>query len=213
MDELWLVLEHWLGQNFPEVIADLNPGCSDEELNELERQLNCRLPEDFKALYRCHNGQRGQATGIFCGLPFLSTDEIYEQWTAWRDLAKDFAKEAEDFDDENLAAEITGESYPANAIKPTYINLQWIPFSDDGSGNHLGVDLDPGSAGVIGQVINFGTDENDKFVIASSLPGFIAWIVAQYQADNYQHSEHSLNLQEPVNTSFLDVVPLLFGEH
>ena len=212
MDELWLTLEHWLGQYFPEVLADLNPGCSDEEINELERHLDCKLPTDFKALYRCHNGQKGQATGIFCGLPFLSLGRVYEQWTAWRDLAQDFAKEAEDFDDENLAAEITGESYPADAIKPTYINLKWIPFSDDSSGNHLGVDLDPGSTGVIGQVINFGTDENNKFVIASSLTDFIAWMVGQYQAGNYQRSEHSLSLQEPFKRHFLDAVPLLFGK-
>ncbi len=211
MDELWEALESWLGQNLPEVIADLNPGCSSEQLHELERCLNCDLPEDFKAFYRRHNGQKGEVTGIFCGLPFLSMDDLLDQWSAWRELAQDFAKEAEDFGEENYATQITGESYPVDAIKPIYINLKWIPFSHDGSGNHLGIDLDPGSAGIIGQVINFGTDESNKFVLASSITEFMTWILAQYQIGNYKHNERSLNLQEPSNTHFLDIVPILFG--
>jgi cell wall assembly regulator SMI1 len=200
MNEFWLALEDWLGLQLPEVLADLNPGCSDEELSELEHCLNCRLPEDVKAFYRRHDGQKGESTGLFCGLPFLSTSALYEQWTNWHELAS-----------EDFATEITGESYPSGAIKPTYINLTWIPLAYDGGGNHLGVDLDPGSAGLVGQVINFGRDENNKFVLASSLTDFIAWMLAQYQAGNYQSSKRSLNLKEPWNTHFLDVVPRLFG--
>lgn len=200
MDELWLALEDWLGQQLPEVLANLNPGCSNEELRELERRLNYRLPEDIKALYRCHDGQNGKTTGLFCGLNFLNTNALYEQWAAWRDLAS-----------EDFATEITGESYPNDAIKPTYINLKWIPLAHDGGGNHLGVDIDLGPTGVVGQVINFGRDENNKFVLAPSLTDFIAWMLAQYQASNYQSSERSLNLKEPPNTHFLDVVPRLFG--
>ncbi len=107
--------------------------------------------------------------------------------------------------------EITGESYPQDAIKPIYINLRWIPFSHDGAGNHLGIDLDPGATGIIGQVINFGTDEKNKFVIAPSLTDFMAWMLVQYQSGNYQSSSRSLALLEPQNNHFLDIVPLLFG--
>jgi cell wall assembly regulator SMI1 len=79
MNEFWLALEDWIGLQLPEVLADLNPGCSDEELSELEHCLNCRLPEDVKAFYRRHDGQKGESTGLFCGLPFLSTSALYEQ--------------------------------------------------------------------------------------------------------------------------------------
>jgi cell wall assembly regulator SMI1 len=212
MDELWLTLEHWLEQHLPEVLTDLHLGCSSEALDELEQHLGCSLPADFKALYRRHNGQRGEATGIWCGLPFLSLDALYDQWRTWRDLAEEFAQEAEEFGDENCATDITGESFPANAVKPIYINLKWIPFVHDGSGNHLGIDLDPGPAGTCGQVINFGTDEHDKFVLAPSLQEFLGWVIQQYQNGNYQARDRSLNLQEPFNRHFLDSVPILFGE-
>nr|WP_305955588.1 SMI1/KNR4 family protein [Pseudomonas sp. R2-60-08W] len=43
----------------------------------------------------------------------------------------------------------------------------------DYGGNHLGVDLDPGEYGVSGQVINFGSDEEEKFVLASSVGTFM----------------------------------------
>ncbi len=200
MEQLWFTLENWLGQNLPSVLADLNSGCSDGEINELENSLNCQLPKDFKDCYRRHNGQKGETTGLFCGLLFLSTSDIYDQWMAWQELAE-----------EDFATEITGESYPHDAIKPTYINLRWIPFTHDGSGNHLGIDLDPGVAGVMGQVINFGTDENNKFVLAPSLKDFMTWMLAQYQSGNYQIDSRSLALLEPQNTHFLDIVPMLFG--
>ena len=201
MEQLWSNIEDWLGQYLPEVLADLNAGCSYEEISELEKCLKCRLPDDFKHCYRRHNGQKGNTSGLFCGLPFLCINELYYQWTAWQELA------GEDF-----ATEITGESYPYGAIKPTYINLQWIPFTHDGSGNHLGIDLDPGVDGVVGQVINFGTDENNKFVLAPSLTDFMSWMLVQYRSGNYQSSSRSLALQEPPNNHFLDIVPQLFGK-
>src|SRR6476469_4505035 len=200
MDELWLALESWLSQHIPEVLADLNEGCSEAELSELEHRLDCQLPEDFKAFYRHHNGQKGKTTGLFLGLEFIGTSNLYQEWANWRDLM---------LEDEEIATAIESESFPQDAIKPVYINLKWIPIARDGSGNHLGLDLDPGPAGMFGQVINFGADEERKFVLAPSLTDFVAWMLAQYQSGNYQAEQRSLALQEPPNKHFLDVVPLL----
>ena len=75
----------------------------------------------------------------------------------------------------------------------------------------------PGPAGVAGQVINFGRDEDNKFVLAYSLTEFIAWLIAQYQAGNYRIDYRadigwrSLDIKEPPFDHFLDAVPLLFG--
>ena len=202
MDKLWLALESWLSRHLPEVLADLNDGCSEKELSELERRLDCKLPEDFKAFYRRHNGQKGETTGLFLGLEFISTANLYSEWATWRDLT---------LEDEEIATAIESESFPQDAIKTLYINLKWIPIARDWTGNHLGIDLDPGPTGTVGQVINFGADEERKFVLAASLTDFIAWMLDQYQSGNYQANKRSLALQEPPNQHFLDVVPLLFG--
>ncbi|MFJ9499072.1 SMI1/KNR4 family protein [Brevibacillus centrosporus] len=57
-------------------------------------------------------------------------------------------------------------------------NRYWLPISKDWGGNHLGLDLDPDEQGRMGQVINFGRDEEVKYVVALSLR-FIrfAWIM------------------------------------
>ncbi|NPC91257.1 hypothetical protein HOO54_03060 [Bacillus sp. WMMC1349] len=54
--------------------------------------------------------------------------------------------------------------------------LSWIPISSDGSGNHIGIDLDPDKEGKVGQVINFGADEEVKYVIAYQLKDFLIHI-------------------------------------
>jgi cell wall assembly regulator SMI1 len=205
MTVLWQALEAWLQQEIPELLADLNPGCSEVKLTELERRLDCQLPADFKAFYKIHDGQRGDTTGLFFGLPFLSTDALYDHWSTWRELSP-----------EDFANEITGMSYPPEAIIPTYINLQWIPFTHDGSGNHLGIDLAPGPTGTLGQVINFGPDELDRYVLAPSLEAFVRWTVDQYQSGNVtiafrpEYGRRILTIREPAFEHFQDALPQLF---
>ena len=57
----------------------------------------------------------------------------------------------EDIDDNCL-------SLPAGHIRETYSNAGWIAIARDGGGHALGVDLDPGPMGTVGQVITFGRD-------------------------------------------------------
>jgi cell wall assembly regulator SMI1 len=204
--ELWQTLEAWLQQHLPELLADLNPGCTDDQLAALEQRLGCQLPEDFKAFYKIHNGQQDEATGLFFGLPYLSLEAIDEQWSMWQELST-----------EDFANEMTGTAYPEGAIIPTYINLKWIPLTEDGSGNHLGIDLDPGPTGTLGQIINFGPDEIDRFAIAPSLTAFLRWMLDQYQSGNFtitfkpDYGRRILTIREPAYDHFQDALPQLFG--
>ncbi|WP_315822649.1 SMI1/KNR4 family protein [Paraflavitalea speifideaquila] len=52
----------------------------------------------------------------------------------------------------------------------------WIPIFCDHSGNFAGIDLDPDTKGIKGQVINFGRDESLKFQIAPNLTAFLVFI-------------------------------------
>lgn len=78
------------------------------------------------------------------------------------------------------------------------------------------MDLDPGECGVSGQVINFGSDEEEKFVLANSVDKFLEWLVNQLEDGNFAINEEddggrSLNTKEPETSHFLDAVPLLFA--
>ena len=64
-------------------------------------------------------------------------------------------------------------SHPAGAIKLRYFNHGWLPIWEDGGGNFVGLDLDPGPSGRYGQVISYGRDIHDMAVLADSLWDFL----------------------------------------
>ena len=66
-----------------------------------------------------------------------------------------------------------------------YASPGWIPFASDSGGNCLGIDLDPGPTGTRGQVINFGRDEDEKFVLAPSMNEFLEWFADQLESGNF----------------------------
>jgi len=45
----------------------------------------------------------------------------------------------------------------------------------DLGGNYIGIDLDPDTNGIKGQVIIFGRDEEDMIVLANSWDEFLDW--------------------------------------
>jgi len=192
-------------------MKDLSPGASSRTISRWQKEMGCSLPADVQAFYRRHNGQAGKAsTGPFFGLHFLPLSRAHQSWRSWRDLLeRDPAMMRE-------IAEGSSRSNPPSAIKPDYANTSWIPFAHDHGGNYLGLDLDPGPLGTHGQVINFGRDEDAKFVLAPSFGEFFAWLVHELEAGNAMirvedDGGRSLNTKRPKTRHFLASVPKLFS--
>lgn len=204
-------LEKWLDANTPEIREDLAPGCSDAAIAEFENLVGRPFPESLKDLYRWHDGQRGATnSGLFYGLEFLSLAKARENWESWKDIIDEWSPE------EMTEGSAFCTSGTPDAVQALYANRYWIPFAYDYCGNHLGVDLDPGARGTVGQVINFGSDEEDKYVVGSSVAAFMEWLVDQLESGNFAISEEddgsrSLNTKVPEMFHFLDAVPVLFG--
>lgn len=55
------IIENWLREHQPAILAAMRPGVSDDELNELERTVGHRLPADVRAFYRWRGGITQQA--------------------------------------------------------------------------------------------------------------------------------------------------------
>lgn len=98
-------------------------------------------------------------------------------------------------------------------VKPVYANRNWIPLT--AGSDHL--DFDPGPNGTVGQVINFGRDEDEKDVIASSFGDFLQWYVKELESGNYRIEEwqgsgfgREFMIKTPGNQHFLDAVKELF---
>ena len=213
--KLWKAIKVWYAEHLPEVLESLNPGVSEQALNgfedELKREVGQRLPQSLRDIYLQNDGQdRKTMYGIFFGLEFLSLENLIDNWNVWRDVASDsFYADMIDF----------STFYPEEAIKHKYACAGWFPFSVDGGGNHLGIDLSPGPQGKIGQVINFGADEENKVVVATSFEAFLAWQLAQLQGGNFRmavykadgESIRGIEVASTPSEVFLDAVPQLFG--
>lgn len=59
----WAGLKTWLSNNFPEALATLRKGCSEENIKELEKILKVQLPLSTRVLYRFCDGQELTAEG------------------------------------------------------------------------------------------------------------------------------------------------------
>lgn len=73
----------------------------------------------------------------------------------------------------NFDEELPLTSTPPDYIKKKYFHFKWLPILRDGCGNYIGIDLDPDKNGDKGQVIVFGPDEDDRFVVSKSWDGFL----------------------------------------
>jgi uncharacterized protein (TIGR02996 family) len=158
----WQRLENWCRQHHPLLVEMLNPGATTEEIAALEEVIGQPLPADVRESFAIHNGEREDISFIL-GDRLLELSAVTDQWNGWRGL--------EDMNDE---ISDVAESWPENAIRLEYANPGWVPLTQDSGSCFLGVDLDPGPAGRVGQVINFGRDEEHKCVLASGWAEFLA---------------------------------------
>ncbi|CDL84035.1 SMI1/KNR4 family protein [Xenorhabdus szentirmaii] len=202
--------EEWLKNNLNEVVLDLNPGATDEELQAFSSELGIELPNEFNELYKWHNGQKMDIfTGPWYGLEFLPLERVKREWQIWRNIV----------DDTEVMTALSNDakSTPPDFVKKVYANKLWIPFAHDSSGNHLGIDLDPGHKGTWGQVISFGRDEERKIVIAPDIMSFVNWMLNELKSGNFNiqvedDDGRSFNTLRPEKYHFLDSLAVMFPE-
>jgi len=179
----WNRLERWLGENFPEALADLNPGCNESALQTTEEKLGVTLPDSLKEVYRLHDGQKTTdlpAPGIFYGVCFLPLTKMIYQWNGWSETNEHIDKEGW----RNRLDEFQ-TSFEPGKVRAIYSNNKWIPFALLAENCYLGLDFDPAPGGVEGQVINFGREEEQKTVLADSFGEFLNGYVSELERGNF----------------------------
>jgi cell wall assembly regulator SMI1 len=162
VSDVWSRIERWLEANARDLRASLAGPASDQEIAAREAKLGVSLPEDFKAAYRIHNGQRPNAPGLTELGELLPLKIVVEEWTTWKELldAGDFAG---------------ATSEPDAGVRNEWWSPRRIPFTYDGAGNHLCVDLEPAAGGRAGQVIAMWHDDPQRHLVA---PSFAEWLAA-----------------------------------
>lgn len=109
-------LDKWLATHRTVYHTGLRPGATPEDLDQLEKEIGCLLPEALRSWLTWHNGQDAETVGALEGrwIP-MSTKEIAE------------TKKERD-------------ANPTDGWQDT-----WVPFLDDDRGNYLCIDThEPG---------------------------------------------------------------------
>ncbi|MFE6861603.1 SMI1/KNR4 family protein [Nocardia sp. NPDC057668] len=192
MDAITLFEEYvdWLRVNVPLAFENLAPPAGRAEIDELEKALGQRLPDDVKAVLAMHNGQLSTdiATGGEGAVPciptlsFLSTRLIEQCWSSW--IAVREGSEIEQL--QAFGAVMAGAE---GRVKPLYTSAGWIPlWSDTSRSDYIGLDLDPDHAGVPGQIINFGRDEERHFVCAESFTDLLSFLLDEVRSGRWPAS-------------------------
>jgi cell wall assembly regulator SMI1 len=175
-------LEALLQTNAPEALAGLNPGLSDERITELETAANLKLPDDFKLLYRWHNGQNTNAsTSILPGHRFVPLDQAIVE----RDLMEKQVS--------NL-----------NPVQKSSFSLfaghrkGWLTVFDDGAGD--GYFLDPNRINEPGCFF-YSMSEERYYVFFPSVGNFLAGLIDCYSQGAIRRDEKTGQLEEEFEKS------------
>ncbi len=170
MTALWQRIEQWLATHAPKILENFNPGASEEDLAQAEAAPGVTFPEDFKALYRIHNG------GCLL-LPWQSTTStLADLMGVW----KMFIEGWERGDDEHFPDE------PPGPVQPFHWHPKWIPFLWCGYGaEYLCLDFDPGPTGQTGQVILRSHESEPARLVANTITALIAQMANDLEAEKY----------------------------
>ena len=174
----WLVYREWYTSRKGSK-KRFNAGASQSDFDKFEKIIGYALPSEFLELYKINNGSldlsnekmaKIQNSGSFdyCdreffGFDFFTIDEIIKNYEMDRTL------------DNDPTWSKWSISIIPNTVKKQHTNPKWISLFGC-QGDYVGIDLDPDVEGKVGQIINFGSREDNKFVIAENLKAFLGFL-------------------------------------
>lgn len=229
----WKKIDRWAEKNYTELWDQLGEGCTLNDINELEHELNMSLPQDVRDSLAIHDGQErgGRPTGIIFGCMLLDCEEIVQEWKNWQVVNEEYLSGARrpSYSSKGLSNGTSSssqpsnrlwrqelldrqESQPPNAIQKAYAHPSWIALARDWGGNNIAIDLAPGPMGQWGQVILFGRDYDCKYVIARSWAHFLATVADDLATEKVFVDEDTGELKlkefrtETVEPAYMDIL-------
>ncbi len=133
----------------------LLPGLSSEDIKSLESTLGVELPEEFKLFYQWKNGHpNSDYKNLWYNRNLMNVEESLRTWTDMNELL-----ELGEFEE------------------PNWWNPRWIPFAENGGGDHYVLDLAGSFGGKPGQVIEFWHNDSDRDIYFDSFSNWLETIV------------------------------------
>lgn len=84
----WGRIDRWLEDNYENLFENIGEPATANDVNELENELDCTLPQEVRESLQCHDGQErgGMPTGVVFGCMLLDCEEIIQEWQNWRTI-------------------------------------------------------------------------------------------------------------------------------
>lgn len=93
----WRHIKNWLGTYALDLNSSLQKPCTDDDLNDFQKDLNIKLPNCLLEFFKLTDGQYiddfNKVGGLFFGLKLMSLDEILVMTEHWRKVAKTLTTE------------------------------------------------------------------------------------------------------------------------
>jgi len=174
MRETWRTIEDWLAKHAPHLLLRLRPGASEADLAEAEVAVHSTLPPELTEHFRIHDGEDEDEAWLLGSHSLLPLSAVVHTG-AMRASCSRVAP---------TARSALWMRCRRNSLRCSG-SSKWIPFAYDGSGGYLHVDVSPGAAGTIGQVIQTTSDGEYRYV-APSLRAFFETFVLHLEAGAFE---------------------------
>lgn len=152
-------------ENKVNISINIESTTTKNDINLLEKIAKIKMPKELIQLYLLYDKDD---FGTFLGFDMIDR----------KDLINEF-NEDKIF---NQCPELLRSIIP-NTIKNMDTNSKWIPFARDDQGTYFAIDLDPDVNGKIGQIIAYGTEQDEKLVYADSFCEFLS-LMCEYAKNN-----------------------------
>ena len=193
MRDLWKRLEAFLKAKSPATLDFLNPPATEREIRDAEAELGIQFPADFAESLRIHNGQRNELVENSLSIPLVPVE--YEQGGIYRATFGELAPLSLVVDstlgNREMLTGVQDWDFEFEYEGPVRRNggLWWLIFVDAGSGDRLGLDLNPAEGGQIGQVLSIIHDPSCLLVLAPRYRAWFETLVERYESGRYMVAE------------------------
>jgi cell wall assembly regulator SMI1 len=182
--EVWKRIAAWHKENAPPKRFTLAKAASRRQFDAFERSLGLHLPDDIRESYLLHNG-----TGwlLYFGevMPLGAVEAMWRRYGEWQ-RENGFGLGA-DWQPRDIKG----------PIKPIWWSPLRVPLTDNGGGDPVMLDLDPGKGGPRGQIIKFNHEVGPINVLAGSWSEWLTGIANGLEAGKYVYIESEDTVAPP----------------
>lgn len=172
---MWQRIESWLAIHAPIILKGLLPGATKDTIYYTEEQMGIQLPDDVRASYAIHDGQRGTAPSLMGEWDLLPLQAIVTQWSLLKELL-----DAGTFTNADDVVVTVGP------VRVNWWNAKWIPVMHNGAGDFYCLDMNPAPGGKKGQIITFWHMDTQRKKIAESFQELMNNFADDLYAEKYK---------------------------